>query len=293
MVNTERIDDWTMKTKTLGNGQAQLLPVCDTVSGPKAVQDPAGTLQHYERLMSQLWLPPKVQQLADGVLTDVRAGQTRWASISGPYGFGKTAAGIAVWWYARNQGFTAIPPLSCSNFEELASGIAALISKARPQVRTKVDRLFRRIWDRGLDDAVRADARRYRLPAHAVQQLLADKFHTGQLSLEGSCHRLVEFLAELAQLMAPESSGLLIVLDELQQLLGPLDTRSVTHFREFVWSLRTEQIPCGEVVCLDTMLEARLARWAADLLHRIRESGPTLQLTEVYTRDFLPGSGGG
>src|SRR5947209_14374916 len=75
-------------------------------------------------------------------------------------------------------------------------------------------------------------------------------------------------------------------MDELQPLLGPLDTRSVIQFREFVWGMRTEQSSCGIVVCLDAMLEARLARWAADLLHRIRENGPTLQLTEVYTRDF-------
>ena len=45
-------------------------------------------------------------------------------------------------------------------------------------------------------------------------------------------------------------------MDELQQLLGPLDTRSVIQFREFVWGMRTEQSPCGVVVCLDAMLEA-------------------------------------
>ncbi len=106
------------------------------------------------------------------------------------------------------------------------------------------------------------------------------------MSLDSQCHRLVEFLSELGRLALSWSSGLLVVLDELQQLLGPLDARSVIQFREFVWGLRTEQSSCGIVVCLDAMLEARLARWAADLLHRIRESGPTLQLTEVYTREF-------
>ncbi|MGL4554880.1 MAG: hypothetical protein ACRC33_27245, partial [Gemmataceae bacterium] len=97
---------------------------------------------------------------------------------------------------------------------------------------------------------------------------------------------MVEFLSELSKLVTPGSRGLVVVMDELQQLLGPLDTRSVIQFREFVWGMRTEQSPCVVVVCLDAMLEARLARWAADLLHRIRESGPTLQLAEVYTREF-------
>ena len=35
-----------------------------------------------------------------------------------------------------------------------------------------------------------------------------------------------------------------------------------------------------------SLLEARLARWAADVLHRIRENGPTLQLADGYTREF-------
>jgi hypothetical protein len=206
--------------------------------------------------------------------------------VSGPYGYGKTAAGITVWHYAREQGFTAIPPLSCSNFDELAQGIAALCSALHPEAGTRIEKLFRRVWDRGIDDAVQTDSRKYQLPSRRVRQLLQDKLRAGQLSLDGQCHRLVEFLSGLGHLATRWSAGLIVVLDELQQLLGPLDTRSVIQFREFVWGLRTEQSPCGVVVCMDSMLEARLARWAADLLHRIRDSGPTLQLTEVYTRDF-------
>jgi hypothetical protein len=263
-----------------------ILPVCDTVSGHKAAHDPAGAVRHYERLADQLWLPPRVRELADRVLGEVRTGHTCWASLSGPYGYGKTAAGVAAWCYARGEGFTAIPPLSCSNFDELAHGVAALATALYPRARVGIDRLFRRVWERGLDDAVEGDSRRYQLPARAVRRLLQDKMQAGQLILDGQCHRLVEFLSELGRLATRWSQGLFVVVDELQQLLGPLDTRAVVQFREFVWGLRTEQSPCGVVVCLDTMLEARLARWAADLLHRIRESGPTLQLTDVYTRDF-------
>jgi hypothetical protein len=262
------------------------MPVCDTVSGKKAADDPAGSVCHYEELAHQLWLPPRVGQLADSVLGEVSNGRTCWASISGQYGYGKTAAGIAIWRYARDAGFTAIPPLSCSNFGELAHGVAALAATSRPQDRGRIEKVFRRVWERGLDDAVQADSRRYELPSRKIRRLLQDKLHAGQISLEGQCHRLVEFLSELGRLVTPGSRGLVVVMDELQQLLGPLDTRSVIQFREFVWGIRTEQSPCGIVVCLDAMLEARLARWAADLLHRIRESGPTLQLAEVYTREF-------
>ncbi len=284
--------DTTAKKRRAEKGHAPgppaspLLPVCDTVSGYSASQDAAEAVRHYDRLAEQLWLPPLVRDVADGILEHIRSGRTRWASISGPYGYGKTAAGVTVWRHARTQGFTAIPPLSCSNFDEFAQGVAAVAAALHPQGRAAIERLFRKVWERGLDEAVQGDARRYQLPVRSVRKLLQDKLQAGQLSLDGQCHRLVEFLSELGRLTTRWSHGLIVVMDEVQQLLGPLDTRAVIQFREFVWGMRTEQSPCGVVVCLDAMLEARLARWAADLLHRIRESGPTLQLTDVYSREF-------
>ncbi|MBA4064860.1 MAG: hypothetical protein C0501_14330 [Isosphaera sp.] len=263
-----------------------LLPVCDTVSGHKAALDADGTVRHYDLLATRLWLSPRVQELTDGLLAHIRSGRTRWASISGPYGYGKTAAGVAAWRHARQEGFTAIPPLSCSNFDELARGVVAIASAQHPKVAGRIERAVRRIWDRGLDDAAKTDAERYKIPGRTVRRMLQDKVRAGQIAIDSQCHRLVELLSELGKIVAEVSGGLVLILDELQQLLGPLDTRAITQFREFVWGMRTEQSPCGVIVCFDAMLEARLARWAADLLHRIRESGPALQLTDVYTSEF-------
>ncbi len=274
------------RQRTPGPAAPVLLPVCDTVSGHKAAQDADGTVRHYDLLAARLWLSPRVQELTDGLLAHIRTGRTRWASISGPYGYGKTAAGVAAWRHARQEGFTAIPPLSCSNFDELARGVAAIASVQHPKVAGRIDRAVRRIWDRGLDDAARTDAERYKIPGRTVRRMLQDKVRAGQISIDSQCHRLVELLSDLGKIVADVSAGLVLVLDELQQLLGPLDTRAITQFREFVWGMRTEQSPCGVIVCFDAMLEARLARWAADLLHRIRESGPALQLTDVYTSEF-------
>src|SRR5262249_26258665 len=61
---------------------------------------------------------------------------------------------------------------------------------------------------------------------------------------------------------------------------------SLSRLREFVWGMRTEQSPCAVILTLDTQLEARLAHWAADLLHRVREDSPALQMTAVFNRDF-------
>ena len=264
----------------------QILPIADTVSGSAARENPKQTLEHYNRLANQFWLSSKVSEVADNVFSGVQTGQTRWGSLSGPYGFGKTASAIALWAHARDSEFLAIPPLSCTNFNELATGIAALAGVQNPKIKRQVDKLFRDVFTEGLKPMVQADAKRYAVPPQTVRKIYNDKFSAGQFTVDSHPHRTVEFLSKLAELATENSKGLVIILDELQQLLGPLDARAIVQFREFVWGLRTERSPCGVILALDSLLEARLARWASDILHRIRESGPALQLTDIYTREF-------
>ena len=264
----------------------QILPIVDTISGNAARENPEEALEHYNHLANQIWLSPKVSDVAKGVFSNVQQGRTAWGSLSGPYGFGKTASAIALWEYAKNSGFLAIPPLSCTNFDELASGIAALAGVQSPKIKKQIDKLFRNTFTNGLNPIVQADAKRYDVSSRKVRQIYRDKFSSGQFTLDSHPNQTVEFLSKLGQLAAKYSKGLVIVLDELQQLLGPLDARAIVQFREFVWGIRTERSPCGVLLALDSLLESRLSHWAADILHRIRENGPVLQLTDVYTRAF-------
>ncbi len=264
----------------------RLLAIADTVSGVKARENPQSTIAHYERLVHQLWLPPEVRSIADEIFDTVKQGRTAWASLSGAYGFGKTAATITLWDHARTKEFLAIPPLSCTNFDELAHGVAALAEAQLPKAEKKIRALFKEVWTEGLDVVARTDAKRYEMSPKQMRHLLEDKLKAGQLTLDSQCYRLVEFLSRLGELATQWSNGLIIVLDELQQLLGPLDVRAIVKFREFVWGMRTERSHCGVVLALDSLLEARLARWATDVLHRIRDHGPSLQMSTIYTREF-------
>ena len=264
----------------------QILPIADTVSGSAARENPKQTLEHYNRLANQFWLSSKVSDVADNVFSGVQRGHTTWGSLSGPYGFGKTASAIALWAHARDSEFLAIPPLSCTNFNELATGIASLAGVQNPKIKRQVDKLFRDVFTEGLKPMVQADAKRYAVAPQTVRKIYNDKFSAGQFTIDSHPHRTVEFLSKLGELATENTKGLVIILDELQQLLGPLDARAIVQFREFVWGLRTERSSCGIIVALDSLLEARLARWASDILHRIRENGPALQLTDIYTREF-------
>ena len=264
----------------------QILPIADTVSGSSARENPKQVLEHYEHLADQLWLSSKVSDVADSVFSKVQQGHTAWGSLSGPYGFGKTASAIALWAHAKDFGFLAIPPLSCTNFNELAAGVASLAGAQNSKIKNQVNKLFREVFTKGLNPMVQADAKRYTVPTQKVRKIYQDKFSAGQFTLDSHSHRTVEFLSKLGELATQNSKGLVIILDELQQLLGPLDARAIVQFREFVWGMRTERSSCGVILALDSLLEARLARWAADILHRIRENGASLQLTDIYTREF-------
>lgn len=265
---------------------SQILPIADTVSGAAARENPVGTLEHYNHLAKQFWLSLKVSDVADNVFSKVEHGYITWGSLSGPYGFGKTASAISLWMHAKDSGFLAIPPLSCTNFNELAAGIASLAGAQNPQIKRQIDKLFRDVFAKGLNPLVKADAKHYAVSSQKVRKIYQDKFSAGQFTLDSHPHRTVEFLSRLGELATRNSKGLVIILDELQQLLGPLDARAIVQFREFVWGMRTERSSCGIILALDSLLEARLARWAADILHRIRENGPALQLTDIYTREF-------
>jgi len=263
-----------------------LTPISDTISGFKAKSNPGEILAHYDTLAQNIWLAPQVEKVGEEVLAQVRNGHTAWGSISGPYGFGKTAAMIALWQYAKTKDFLSIPPLSCTNFDELAGGIAALAKAQMPKAQKKIELLYKGIYKDEINQLAKSDAERYGVSPDKLRRLLEEKLQRGQLTLDGGCHRLVEFVSRLGELSTEWSAGLIVILDELQQLLGPLDVRAITQFREFVWGMRTERSHCGIILSLDSQLEARLSNWASDVLHRIRENGPSLPLALVYTREF-------
>lgn len=276
-----------MKPQTDKEPPFTLTPIADTMSGFQAQAQPAQTLAHYTQLARGLWLAEPLQQLNEQVCGLIQTGGTAWSSLTAPYGFGKTAALIALWHDAKTRGFLAIPPLSCAHFDELAAGVAALAqAQAPPRYARQIAQLQREIYERPLEQLAQADAARYEVSSQKLRRLLQEKFQQGQLTLDSSCHRLVEFLSRLATLAQQWSHGLVLCLDELQQLLGRLDARAITQFREFVWGVRTERAPFGIILALDSMLEARLANWASDVLHRIRANGPALALSTVYQRDF-------
>ena len=239
--------------------------IVDTISATQVIQRPAEALARFRRQAALVWLPPQTQSFADTFIESLAA-QSRavWGTVAGPFGFGKTSTLVAMAGRFEKAGLIALPPLSATSLEEYAEATRVLLRLALPDEVFHIEQAWSKVYGR------KASTRIAKTELRAIDR----------------AHRLVEFLGKLLRLGGRLDRGIVLFLDELQQMLGVLDTASIVEFREFVWGLRSEGARCGVVLCLDPVLEARIDRWAADILHRIREMGHTLRLEEVYNREF-------
>jgi hypothetical protein len=240
--------------------------IMDTIPAPLAIRCPEKVLDHCAQQTELVWLSDRSMGFAEDFLRDIsRSNRAVWGTIIGPFGFGKTATAFALTRKFIGAGYLSLPPLSATNLDQYAAAACSLLRVVVPEVSLKVDKAWEAVYAKPPKPKKRA--------------------HT-EGGRNGQAHRLVAFLSSLTSAGGPIERGLILQLDELQQVLGMLDTAALASFREFVWGLRTEHARCGMILLLDTVLVSRLERWAADIMHRIHENGHTLRLEEAYDRRF-------
>lgn len=235
-------------------------PIFDTPGADQAVRRPEALLSEYRQRARAIWLPAGAQAIADGISASLSKGEGPiWGTLVGPFGFGKSATLTGLWQHFDASGVPSTPPLAVTSLDELLEGCARLLAEGS-----------------------------------GVQAQLVQSAHRQALGLGGSGRRtrrgadaLVEFLRLLCGPEGPFRSGIVICIDELQQLLGPLDASALQDLRSLVWGLRTERVNCALLLTLDPLLLRRLDRWASDILHRIADRGHRLDLRHAYDAGFV------
>ncbi len=245
-------------TKNLSAG-----PITDTFPAALAIREPKHVLDRFSQLSSLVWLSDTISSDADSFINKIfSSDRAVWFTVSGPFGFGKTATALALASRCQLKGLSALPPLAAIDLDEYLDAVCALLCTKYPN-RLQTVRGIRKSIDEQISKSLK-----------------------GQRRTTEQAHRFIDFLAQIAQSAEFAESPLVIVLDEVQQLLGTLDSASLSSFRELVWGLRTDRVRCGVILCMDNQLETRMERWAADILHRIRESGYHIKLETAYDRTF-------
>lgn len=233
-------------------------PIFDTPRADQAARGPVGLLSDYRERARTVWLPAEAEAMVDSISAALSKGEGPvWGTLVGAFGFGKSATLTGLWQRFDDAGIPATPPLAVTSLDELFDGCATLL-------------------------ATGAGAR-----ADLVQSARRQSLALGGGRVRRGADALVEFLRLLC---GPEGSmrgGLVICIDELQQLLGPLDASALQDLRSLVWGLRTERVNCALLLTLDPLMYRRLDRWASDILHRIADRGYRLDLSRAYDARFV------
>lgn len=235
-----------------------------------------------------------LRDLEHRFIQKVLAHQTPKACLVGQYGQGKTTAAIGIWQKCQQAGILTTPPASYSTLADLALGVYTwvfqtlqVVSPTPIEALKNLEQLHQTYLQASTEDLARLVSRRSGRDFIEVLSVLNDSSLIGSLRLDPSTTNIVLFLDALSQLVISIGySGLVIIIDEFQQLLGVAGPETLTGLRSLIWGLRTRQIALGLLITMDTASERTLGERAGDILHRIKDDDLYLNFQQIYHPDF-------
>lgn len=206
-------------------------------------------------------------------------------AIVGPYGYGKTSTAIHLWKQCETHGIIAVPPFVWSDLPDVIDATAAWVDYRLSGIAPDSCERLRVIHSRYRQASIDALAAERGLEASKLEDLLRD----GLLRLECKPRDVVQFLAEVAGLLAEVGlGGPIVFTDELQVTLSEYSTRE--HFMDDIFGLLNElqqrQGSYGLVVSMPTATEALIADVRSDIIHRMQAFNFYLRPETIYDRAF-------
>ncbi len=199
----------------------------------------------------------------------------------------KTASAIGLWRAWQEDGLLAIPPISCGSFPDIARGVRDWLTYILPECGEPVASAHERFLLGSAEALAQRDEREFGIPFERAIAAIRDKLERGYLDFEDVSLNLLVFLEQATALaVAAGYGGLVVSIDEFQQLLGNASKGTLVALRQLIWGLRTRELPLGLLLTMDPDTERTLADRAGDILHRIKDDGLYLNLQHVYSREF-------
>lgn len=262
-------------------------PVVSTFGAEALAASAASVRQAYDWHAITYVEQPAVADLRRSFIEAIRAERTPKACLVAPFGYGKTSTAIGIWHDCRESGILAVPPISCGSFTDVARAVFDWLLFSLPDQRQRVIAAHEQFLVQSAEALARRDEREYGIPFDQGLAAIRDKLERGYLDFEDVSINLLAFLDE-ATILAQHAgySGLVVVIDEMQQLLGNASKGVLVALRQLIWGLRTRQLPLGLLLTMDPETERTLADRAGDILHRIKDDGLYLDIRHVYNREF-------
>lgn len=262
-------------------------PVVSTVGVDALARSAERVRETYDWLAGTYVEQPAIGAWQASFLKMVLARKTPKASIVAPFGYGKSATAIGVWRACEAAGILAVPPVACGSFTEVAYAVCDWLVYRLPERAGEIASMRERFLVGSADLLARRDEREFAIPYDQALASIQDKLERGYLDFEDVSINLLALLESATALaLGAGFGGLVIIVDEGQQLIGNAGKGVLVALRQLVWGLRTRELPLGLLITLDPDTERTLADRAGDILHRVKDDGLYLDIRDVYSREF-------
>ena len=266
---------------------ARTQPIISTFGADALRESPAAVRESYDWYASTYVEQGPLAALRRRFIDAVRSRTTPKACLVAPFGYGKTASAVGIWRACQAEGIMAIPPLSCGSFTEVARALVNWLTFTLPEFGPDLQEAHDRFLASSAMALARRDERLFEIPYEKAFAAISDKLERGYLDFEDVSINLLAFLERVTELVEVAGySGLVVIIDEMQQLLGNANKGVLVALRQLIWGLRTRSLPLGLLLTMDPASERALADRAGDVLHRIKDDGLYLDIHNIYDRSF-------
>jgi len=214
-------------------------------------------------------------------------------AVVGDYGDGKTSMLVYLWNVCQKNSILAIPPYQWGSFDEHISVINSWVKYKLKSYSYATTLIVDEIYTKYLTPSLENEAKRWS-STHGVDfdvalRIIQKSYEEGMLSLGFSPQRLMQYCAEITDLLTRETNfkGLLVITDELQQTITAINHTEVYNFLFNITNhLTGEKGNYGFMWGLPETTHADLSRVRSDILDRMDSNHAFIRLGQLYDNQF-------
>jgi hypothetical protein len=271
--------------------------IVNTSSAGRFLESPGKIDQQYREYASTHLIQDDINRFISdlvGSLNDSEEDRSIPGYIVGPFGYGKTSTAGKVWHQLeQNENYVTTPPIY---FDELQSLVDAVYGWLRYKLDSddnleELEGIYEKHLETNVEDIVgetdiEAEDR------DNIHDQLQQLVQNGEIDVTFTVDNLLSFLSESNTLVKKAGyDGLVVIADELQQFISnaPSDKKAYAQLRDIAKSIALglrKGDGLGLLFTMDDGLEGDLNVNADDVLARLSEQGVTIDLRNVYDREF-------
>ncbi|WP_338740219.1 hypothetical protein [Haloplanus salilacus] len=216
--------------------------------------------------------------------------------LYGPYGYGKTSTSVSIWHTLSDNDIIAVPPFTMDSF---AAVMRATYGWLRYEFQNKapgyvddLDDIHERYLQQELQSVAKQKEGQHDLDFDKLVAMFEEMEQENDLDLSINADTLIDFFDECTEVAVDAGfEALVIIGDELQEYFNSADNEkdAESRFRRLVFGLQAgAQIrdEFGLFISMPEKTKSMLDSRAEDILNRLQRDNLTLNLQNVYGREF-------